>query len=124
MVRELVTAHTAHTAHNNPAHNIARGNSAAHDNGAATERGPAAAARSWGRGSPGYVRGLQLAEMRRAAGLTQVALARAMGISQARISKIEHGEVAGIDVVGAYVTALGGRMEIVARFEDRVWSVG
>jgi predicted transcriptional regulator len=84
---------------------------------------PAAPGAARDRGSPGFVRGLQLAEMRRAAGVTQAALARAMGISQARISKIEHGEVAGIDVVGAYVGALGGRMEILARFEDRVWTV-
>src|SRR5258708_37542789 len=55
-----------------------------------------------------YVRGHQLAEMRAAAGLTQAELAEALGVSQARVSKIEHGEISGIDVVRAYVAALGG----------------
>ena len=44
-----------------------------------------------------YVRGHQLAEMRTAAGVTQAELAEALGVSQARISKIEHGEISGID---------------------------
>jgi len=56
-----------------------------------------------------YVRGYQLAEMSTTAGVTQGELAAALGVSQARISKIEHGEISGIDVVRAYVTALGGR---------------
>jgi transcriptional regulator with XRE-family HTH domain len=46
-----------------------------------------------------YVRGHQLAEMRTAAGLTQAELAETLGVSQARVSKIEHGEISGIDVV-------------------------
>jgi DNA-binding XRE family transcriptional regulator len=46
-----------------------------------------------------YVRGHQLAEMRTTAGVTQTELAEALGVSQARISKIEHGEISGIDVV-------------------------
>lgn len=55
-----------------------------------------------------YVRGHQLAEMRAAAGLTQAELAHSLGVSQARVSKIEHGEISGINVVRAYVSALGG----------------
>ena len=46
-----------------------------------------------------YVRGHQLAEMRSTAGVTQAELADALGVSQARISKIEHGEISGIDIV-------------------------
>jgi DNA-binding XRE family transcriptional regulator len=70
-----------------------------------------------------YVRGHQLAEMRTAAGLTQAKLAETLGVSQARVSKIEHGEISGIDVVRAYVAALGGTIDVVARIGDRSWRV-
>jgi DNA-binding XRE family transcriptional regulator len=70
-----------------------------------------------------YVRGHQLAEMRAAAGLTQTELASALGVSQARVSKIEHGEISGIDIVRAYVAALGGTIDVVARIGDRSWRV-
>ncbi|HEY6794923.1 MAG TPA: helix-turn-helix domain-containing protein [Kineosporiaceae bacterium] len=70
-----------------------------------------------------YVRGYQLAEIRKAAGLTQAQVAEALGVSQARVSKIEHGEISGIDVVRAYITALGGTVDIVATLGDRSWKV-
>jgi DNA-binding XRE family transcriptional regulator len=70
-----------------------------------------------------YVRGHQLAEMRTAAGVTQAELAAVLGVSQARISKIEHGEISGIDVVRAYVSALGGSTDVVARLGERSWKV-
>ncbi len=70
-----------------------------------------------------YVRGHQLAEMRTAARLTQAELAHALGVSQARVSKIEHGEISGIDIVRAYVAALGGSIDVVARLGDRTWKV-
>jgi DNA-binding XRE family transcriptional regulator len=70
-----------------------------------------------------YVRGHQLAEMRNAAGMTQAELAGVLGVSQARISKIEHGEISGIDVVRAYVAGLGGSIDVVATLGDRSWKV-
>lgn len=70
-----------------------------------------------------YVRGHQLAEMRMAAGITQAELAASLGVSQARVSKIEHGEISGIDVVRAYVLALGGSVDVVATIGDRTWCV-
>lgn len=70
-----------------------------------------------------YVRGHQLAEMRTAAGLTQAELARLLGVSQTRVSKIEHGEVSGVDVLRAYVAALGGTVDVVATLGDRSWRV-
>lgn len=70
-----------------------------------------------------YIRGHQLAEMRTAAGITQAELATSLGVSQARVSKIEHGEISGIDVVRAYVLALGGSIDVVARIGDRIWRV-
>jgi len=70
-----------------------------------------------------YVRGHQLAEMRATAGVTQAELAATLGVPQARISKIEHGEISGIDMVRAYVSALGGSIDMVARLGDRSWKV-
>ncbi|MEU8347729.1 Helix-turn-helix [Actinomadura meyerae] len=70
-----------------------------------------------------YIRGYQLSEIRKAAGITQAELAEILGVSQARISKIEHGEVSGIDVVRDYVTALGGHLDLVASLGDRTWKV-
>lgn len=69
------------------------------------------------------MRGHQLAEMRTTAGVTQAELADALGVSQARISKIEHGEISGIDVVHSYIAALGGSVDVVARLGDRSWKV-
>jgi hypothetical protein len=45
-------------------------------------------------------------------------------VSQARVSKIENGEISGIDVVRAYVAALGGSIEVVPRLGDHCWKVG
>jgi len=61
--------------------------------------------------------------MHHTARLTQAELAAILGVSQARISKIGHGEVSGIDIVRTYVTALGGNVELVASLGDRTWKV-
>jgi transcriptional regulator with XRE-family HTH domain len=45
--------------------------------------------------------------------------AAALGVSIARISQIEHGEVASFEVIARYVEALGGRLDLVADFGDR-----
>lgn len=45
------------------------------------------------------------------------------GVTQARVSRIENGAVSGIEVVRAYVTALGGTAELVAILGDRTWKV-
>jgi DNA-binding XRE family transcriptional regulator len=70
-----------------------------------------------------YVRGHQLAEMRKAAGVTQSGLAELLNVSQSRISKIENGEISGIEVIRAYVAALGGTVDLVATLGDRTWKV-
>jgi transcriptional regulator with XRE-family HTH domain len=64
-------------------------------------------------------RGHQLAEARKQAGITQRDIAATMGVSVARISQIEHGEVTSFDVIARYVEALGGRLDLVADFGDR-----
>ncbi|HSA49734.1 MAG TPA: helix-turn-helix transcriptional regulator [Yinghuangia sp.] len=63
-------------------------------------------------------RGRQLAEARKSYGLAQREVAARMGISVARVSQIENGEVATLDVVARYVEALGGRLDLVADFGD------
>jgi DNA-binding transcriptional regulator YiaG len=68
-----------------------------------------------------YIRGSQLAEMRQATEVTQAELAAVLGVSQARVSKIEHGENSGIDVVRAYIQALGGHLDVIASIGDRTW---
>jgi transcriptional regulator with XRE-family HTH domain len=55
--------------------------------------------------------------------ITQAELADVLGVSQARVSKIEHGEVSGIEVIRSYVAALGGSIDVVARLGDRSWKV-
>jgi DNA-binding XRE family transcriptional regulator len=68
-----------------------------------------------------YIRGQQLAEMRQAAAVTQADLAASLGVSQARVSKIEHGENSGIDVVRAYIGALGGQLDVIASVGGQTW---
>lgn len=64
-------------------------------------------------------RGHQLAESRKQLGLAQRDIAEAMGVSVARISQIEHGEVTSFEVIARYVESLGGRLDLVADFGDR-----
>lgn len=64
-------------------------------------------------------RGNQLADARRQMGLTQRDIAADLGVSIARISQIEHGEVTSFEVIARYVEALGGRLDLVADFGDR-----
>lgn len=61
----------------------------------------------------GRVRGRELAEMRKSAGLTQAEVATILGVSQARISQIEHGQVDSLDTLRAYAEALGAEVSIV-----------
>ena len=61
------------------------------------------------------VSGAQLAEIRKSLGMTQTQLAEAAGVSQARISQIENGEVTSLETLRAYVTGLGGHLDVVAR---------
>lgn len=46
-------------------------------------------------------------------------IAVAMGVSIARVSQIEHGEVSSFEVIARYVEALVGRLDLVADFGDR-----
>lgn len=68
--------------------------------------------------------GWRLAEMRRRRKLTQAQVAKAMEVSVARVSQIEHGEVSTRDVLDRYVAALGGTLVLVADFGDEMLKVG
>ncbi|GAA4634321.1 XRE family transcriptional regulator [Actinoallomurus vinaceus] len=61
-----------------------------------------------------YVAGHHLKELRKAVGKTQVELARALGVSQSRISQIENGKIEAMELetLRAYATALGGHVDI------------
>jgi DNA-binding XRE family transcriptional regulator len=66
------------------------------------------------------IRAHRLAEIRASQGETQTVIARRMGVSQARVSAIEHGEIgrSEVDTLAAYVEALGGKLKLVADFGD------
>jgi DNA-binding XRE family transcriptional regulator len=67
-----------------------------------------------------YIVGFRLSVLRERAGVTQTELAARMGVSQPRISQLEKGELSAleVDTVDRYVAALGGRLKIVADFDD------
>ncbi|GIF58769.1 XRE family transcriptional regulator [Asanoa iriomotensis] len=71
-------------------------------------------------------RAYRLAEIRRRQHATQTDIAKAMGVTQARVSRIEKGELtrSEVDTLAAYVKALGGRLKIVAEFGDESYVLG
>jgi predicted XRE-type DNA-binding protein len=72
------------------------------------------------------VRAYRLAEVRKARHLTQQQVAEEMGVTTARVSQIEHGQVdrAAIRGLAGYVEALGGHLELVADFGDERIVIG
>ncbi|MBB6174063.1 DNA-binding transcriptional regulator YiaG [Nocardiopsis mwathae] len=68
--------------------------------------------------------GWRLAEMRRRRHLTQAQVAQRMGVSVARVSQIEQGDVSTRESLDRYVTALGGTLKLVADFGDEQLKVG
>lgn len=67
-----------------------------------------------------YVLGYRLSQLREEMGLTQTEIAARMGISQPRVSQLEKGDIdqMEVDTIRRYVAALGGKLKIVADFED------
>lgn len=72
------------------------------------------------------VRAHRLAEIRDAYGLNQHAVAERLGISQSRVSRIERGELdqAQISTLRAFIHALGGELEVAAKFGDERITIG
>jgi DNA-binding XRE family transcriptional regulator len=71
-------------------------------------------------------RAYRLAEVRRRQHATQTDIAKAMGVTQARVSRIEKGELnrSEVETLAAYVKALGGKLKIVADFGDESYVLG
>jgi DNA-binding XRE family transcriptional regulator len=59
-----------------------------------------------------------LDDVRRARGMTQATLAETMGVSQGQIAKIESQSDLYLSTLRRFIEAMGGEMEIVARFPD------
>lgn len=68
----------------------------------------------------------RLAEMRRRLGLTQADVAERMHVRQERVSAIERAkvDVSELRTLSAYISALGGRLEVVADFGGERLVVG
>lgn len=61
---------------------------------------------------------MQLQELRKARHVTQVAVAKAMSVEQAAISKLERRDDMYVSTLREYVKALGGELKLVASFPD------
>ena len=61
---------------------------------------------------------MQLNELRQARALSQVKLAETLHVNQAAVSKIERRTDMYISTLRAYIRAMGGDLEIVAKFPD------
>lgn len=66
------------------------------------------------------VQAQRLADIRKAHGHRQSDVAALMGVSQARVSKLESGDLSRTELgtLQAYVAALGGSLRIVAEFGE------
>lgn len=61
---------------------------------------------------------MPLQELRRARALSQVRIAEILGMTQPEVSKIEHRTDVYLSTLRSYIEAMGGELEIVARFPD------
>lgn len=62
-------------------------------------------------------------ELRLMAGKSQVEVAEVMGVAQAEVSRLENRLDTKLSTLERYVHALGGEIEIVARFGDRAMTL-
>lgn len=62
---------------------------------------------------------LSLAELRRLRGLTQIEVATAAGMDQSELSKAERRTGHRVSTLQRYVEALGGKLEVFARFGSK-----
>src|SRR4051812_21141385 len=63
--------------------------------------------------------GMTLVQMRESRNTTQTTLAASIGVSQRRISQIEHSGNPNLETLRSYVQALGGELEVRAIFPDQ-----
>lgn len=71
-------------------------------------------------------RARMLSELRKTRELTQTTVAERLGVSQARVSAIESGEFSATEIktLAKYISALGGRLKLVAEFGDDEMIIG
>jgi len=62
---------------------------------------------------------LTLQELRRTCDITQVSMAKKLGIAQKQISEIENREDMHISTLRRSIEALGGKLTLLAEFPDR-----
>lgn len=62
---------------------------------------------------------LNLAELRKALGLSQKELSELLNVSQPAVSKQERRKVIQLDTLSSIINAMGGSLEITATFPDR-----
>ena len=65
----------------------------------------------------------RLAELRAAAGFTQVQLADRLGVSQGNIAQLEGRSDLFLSTLRGYVEALGGELQVSAVFPDQTYDV-
>jgi transcriptional regulator with XRE-family HTH domain len=61
---------------------------------------------------------LTLGDIRRARSLTQTQLAKALGVSQAQVSRIEGQADLFLSTLASYIEAMGGELALIATFPD------
>lgn len=61
---------------------------------------------------------LPLLELRKARKLSQQTLAEALDTTQGEVSKIEHRTDLYLSTLRSYIEAMGGELDIIARFKD------
>lgn len=62
---------------------------------------------------------LTMRDLRLARDLTQVQLAKLLGIGQEQVSRLEQKSDMLLSTLGSYVQAMGGRLRFIAEFPDR-----
>ncbi|MFJ1539206.1 helix-turn-helix domain-containing protein [Micromonospora chalcea] len=74
----------------------------------------------------GEIRAARLAEVRQRHEMSQTQVAELMGVSQARVSAIEKGELPATEIgtIAKYIAAIGGKLQIVADFGDEKLVLG
>lgn len=65
-------------------------------------------------------RAFRLAQVRKHQDRTQEEIAKIMGVTQTRVSRIERGDMVHTELgtLEAYIAAMGGRLRVVAEFDE------
>jgi len=72
-------------------------------------------------GTEAYVLGHHLRELREMLELSQAQVAASLGISQARVSQIERGEVHNLETMQTYAAGLGAKLTLTLEYQGRTF---